>query len=97
MFRNPLCPFTTSTCPLLPAALSSSYGLPPDFVVKVLKYEKGSIKRLRSALEQLYGHLDKAAGSKADVSETAFHKARTLDRAPIQSPHTPPLSSPIDD
>ena len=55
---------------------SSSYGLPPDFVVKVLKYERGSIKRLRSALEQLYGHLDKAAGSKADVSGKKIRKAR---------------------
>lgn len=43
------------------------YGLPPEFTVKAMKYDKGSVKRLRTSLEQLFGHLDKADGSKAET------------------------------
>ena len=65
LIRISMCPPPSPPHP--PFDPSASYGLPPEFTVKAMKYDKGSVKRLRTSLEQLFGHLDKADGSKAEV------------------------------
>lgn len=48
------------------------YGLPPNFHVAVLEFNKKSTKKVRTVLQGLYAHLDRAGDANAgDVLEVA--------------------------